>query len=187
MANANATKITTGRVRLSYANLFHPRSINGGPEKYSVTLLIRKDDKKTLAKIRSAIEAATELAKEKIKKFPAKPATTIHDGDGDTPNGNPYGEECEGCYVMAVSSTKKPTIVDRDKAPIVDEDEVYSGCYARAVLNFYGYDAQGKKGISAGLNGIMKLADGERLSGGGVTDEDWDDDFDDEDEDAIFK
>lgn len=187
MSNATDTRVTTGRVRFSYANLFHPRSINGGPEKYSVTLLIPKGDKKTLGKIQRAIEAATEQAKEKIKKFPAKPNTTIHDGDGTTPNGEPYGEECKNHYVIAVSSTRKPTVIDRDRMPITEEDELYSGCYGRAVINFYGYDAGGKKGISAGLNGIMKLADGERLGGGGVTDEDWGDDFDDvEENDDIF-
>ena len=51
MSNATDTRVTTGRVRFSYANLFHPRSVNGGPEKYSVTLLIPKADKKTMDKI----------------------------------------------------------------------------------------------------------------------------------------
>ena len=82
MSNATDTRVTTGRVRFSYANLFHPRSVNGGPEKYSVTLLIPKADKKTMDKIRRAIAAATEQAKEKIKKFPLKPTNTVHDGDG---------------------------------------------------------------------------------------------------------
>lgn len=187
MSNATETRVTTGRVRFSYASLFHPRSVNGGPEKYSVTLLIPKADKKTMDKIRRAIAAATEQAKEKIKKFPLKPTNTVHDGDGLKDSGDPYGEECKGCYVIAVSSTRKPTVIDRDKMPITDEDELYSGCYGRAVINFYGYDAGGKKGISAGLNGVMKLADGERLGGGGVSDEDWDDDFDDvEGDEDIF-
>ena len=44
------------------------------------------------------------------------------------------------------------------------------------------YDTQGNKGISAGLNGIMKLYDGEPLGGGVVTDSDWDDGWEDEDD-----
>lgn len=44
------------------------------------------------------------------------------------------------------------------------------------------YDTQGNKGISAGLNGIMKLYDGEPLGGGVVTDSDWDDGWEDGDE-----
>lgn len=80
MSNATDTRVTTGRVRFSYANLFHPRSINGGPEKYSVTLLIPKGDKKTLGKIQRAIEAATEQAKEKSKSSrqnPTPPSMTV--------------------------------------------------------------------------------------------------------------
>ena len=56
---ASATQITTGKVRFSYAYLFTPRaSQDGGAAKYSVTLLIPKSDKATLAKINKAIEAA---------------------------------------------------------------------------------------------------------------------------------
>lgn len=77
-------------------------------------------------------------------------------------------------------------IVDANKLPITEPSELFSGCYGRAIINFYGYDTQGNKGISAGLNGIMKLHDGEPLGGGIVTDADWDDGWeDDEDEDLL--
>jgi hypothetical protein len=80
---------------------------------------------------------------------------------------------------MNVSSTRKPAIVYADKTPITEESELYSGCYGRAIINFYVYDSQGNRGVSAGLMGIMKLSDGEPLGGGIVRDEDWDDGFDD--------
>lgn len=38
MANSK-TKVITGIVRLSYANVWEPKSINGGAEKYSVLML----------------------------------------------------------------------------------------------------------------------------------------------------
>ena len=47
MTNQNNTKVVTGVVRLSYANVWEPKSINGGAEKYSVSLIIPKSDKKT--------------------------------------------------------------------------------------------------------------------------------------------
>ena len=59
-----------------------------------------------------------------------------------------------------MSSKQKPIIVDSFRNEITDPAEVYSGCYGRAIINFYVYDTQGNKGISAGLNGIMKLYDG---------------------------
>ena len=50
MANERKTKVITGTVRLSYANIWEPKSINGSAAKYSVSLLIPKSDKATLAK-----------------------------------------------------------------------------------------------------------------------------------------
>lgn len=180
------TQITTGRVRFSYCNLFTPRAANAGDkEKYSVTLLIPKSDKGTIQKIKGAISAAKQayLEKNSNKKLPSELKNTLHDGDGEMPNGGEYGPECKGCYVMTVSSVNKPVMVYADKTPLTDPQELYSGCYGRAVLNFYVYDTNGNKGVSAGLNGIMKLSDGEPLSGGVVTDADWDDGWEDDEYD----
>ena len=67
MANISRTKVITGKdTRLSYFNGWEPKSINGGPEKYSVSLLIPKDDKETITAIEKAIDAAIE---EGIGKF----------------------------------------------------------------------------------------------------------------------
>ncbi len=53
------------------------------------------------------------------------------------------------------------------------EDEVYSGCYARVSVNFYGYNAAGNKGIACGLGNVQKVEDGERLGGGSSAEEDF--------------
>jgi hypothetical protein len=179
----NKTQITTGKVRFSYVHAFEPKLDNNGVEKYSVTLLIPKTDKQTLKKIEAAMEAAKEVYKQKKpgKKLPTKINTTLHDGDGEKENGGEYGPECRGHMVINVSSKMKPVIVYADKTPMTEPTELYSGCYGRAVINFYVYDTSGKVGLTAGLNGIMKLEDGEPLAGGIVTDSDWDDDFDDYD------
>ena len=183
------TQITTGKVRLSYCNLFEPRAaVAGGSETYGVTLLIPKTDTYTLQKIKSAMEAAKQayLAKNAGKKLPTELKHTLHDGDGERPNGGEFGPECKGCYVITVSSKNKPVLVYSDKTPITDPQELYSGCYGRAILNFYVYDTNGNKGLSAGLNGVMKLSDGAPLSGGIVTDADWDDDWEDDEEDDLL-
>ena len=181
------TQITTGKVRFSYVNAFTPKIMpDGVTEKYSVTLLIPKTDKHTLAKIKSAIAAAKELYKQKKpgKKLPTNITTTLHDGDGERPSGGDFGPECAGCWVITVSSKNKPVIVYANKTPITEPTELYSGCYGRAILNFYVYDTQGSIGITAGLNGLMKLEDGEPLAGGIVTDAVWDDDWEYEDVDG---
>lgn len=181
---AASTQMTTGKVRFSYAHVFQPYAAQEGqPPKYSVTLLIPKSDKDTLKKIDAAIAAAKAAFAEshKGKPLPANCKTTLHDGDGQRPSGDDFGPECEGCMVMTVSSNKKPVLVDENKLPITDENKFFSGCYGRAIINFYGYDTAGNKGVSAGLNGIMKLHDGEPLGGGVVTDTDWDDGWEDPD------
>ena len=55
----NPLKVVTGPdTRWSYVNAWEPKSINGGTPKYSVSLIIPKSDTKTVAKIKTAIEAA---------------------------------------------------------------------------------------------------------------------------------
>lgn len=181
------TQITTGKVRFSYVNAFAPKLMpDGVTEKYSVTLLIPKTDKKTLAKITSAIEAAKEafIQKNPGKKLPKNLPTTLHDGDAPKESGEDFGSECKGCMVISVNSKNRPVVVYADKTPMTEPTELYSGCYGRAVLNFYVYNTAGKIGVTAGLNGLMKLEDGEPLAGGIVTDSDWDDD-DDWDDDVL--
>ena len=61
MANINRTKVITGvNTRLSYFHGWEPVSINGGAEKYSVSVLIPKDDTETVNAINKAIDAAIE-------------------------------------------------------------------------------------------------------------------------------
>ena len=177
-----ATKVVTGKVRLSYVNIFEPKAPQGGgDEKYSVTLLIPKSDSSTVSKIKAAMSEAREnfVAKNGANSLPAKPNHTLHDGDGVRESGDPYGPECKGCYVITVSSKQKPVIVDSFRNEITDPGEVYSGCYGRAAINFYGYNSNGKKGISAGLLSIQKLHDGEPFGTVGSAD-DFDADYKDD-------
>ncbi len=177
-----ATKVITGKVRFSFVNVFEPKEDNnGGNPKYSVTLLIPKSDTATLNKIKEAMAEAREnfCKRNGATALPQKPNHTLHDGDGVRDSGDPYGPECKGCYVITVSSKQKPVIVDSFRNPITDPGEVYSGCYGRAAINFYGYNANGKKGISAGLLSIQKLHDGDPFGTVGSAD-DFADDFEDD-------
>lgn len=185
-----STKVVTGKVRFSFVNIFEPKEPQGGGEpKYSVTLLIPKSDTATVGKMREAITEAREAfcRRNGANALPLKPNTTLHDGDGVRESGDPYGSECKGCFVMTVSSKTKPVIVDNLGNLITDPTEVYSGCYGRASINFYGYNANGKKGISAGLLAIKKLHDGEPFGTVGSA-SDFDDGFTDEvsDDDDIL-
>ena len=71
--------------------------------------------------------------------------------------------------------------MDKSINPILDRDEVYSGCYARVSLNFYAFNSNGNKGVAVGLGNIQKIRDGESLGGRSTAAEDFqteaDDDF----------
>lgn len=167
------TKVITGKVRFCYEHVFEPTAVNeGDTPKYSICVLISKDDTATLGKIKKAVEAAKQAGKAKLAdkngKIPSNIKLPLRDGDderGDDP-------AFENCYFLNASSSRKPSIVDRNLDPIMDKDEFYSGCYGRASINFYAFNVQ-SKGIAAGLNNLQKLEDGEPLAGGSTAAEDF--------------
>lgn len=164
-----ATKVLTGEVRLSYANLTAPRAAqDGGEPKYSVTLLIPKTDTATKADIDASMKAAYEDGvSKKWGGARPQPKVILHDGDGLRPSGLPFGDECKGCWVLTASSKNKPQVVgiDNIQCELAPQD-VYSGMYARVTINFYAFDRAGNKGVGCGLGNVMKTKDGEPLSGG---------------------
>ncbi|MFV0441757.1 MAG: DUF2815 family protein [Lachnospirales bacterium] len=164
MNKQNNTKVITGtNTRLSYFHGWEPVSINGGAEKYSVSVLIPKDDKATIDAINKAIDAAME---EGISKFggkkPNKAAIKLPLRDGDVERDD---DAYKGHYFLNANSTTPPQIVDNAVQPILDRNEVYSGCYGRVSLNFYAFNSNGNKGIACGLGNIQKIRDGEPLGG----------------------
>lgn len=174
----STTKVITGKVRFSYAHVFEPQSIEeGGDKKYSVNLIISKDDKATLDKINKAIEAAKQQGKSTkfSGKIPPNLKVPLRDGDIDRPDDEVY----ENSYFINASSKSKPGIVDANRDELMTRDEFYSGCFGRASINFYPFNVSGNRGIAAGLNNLQKLEDGEPLSGGSSAADDFADDADD--------
>lgn len=167
MSVKNPTRVITNEVRLSYANLFEPKSIQGSKPKYSVSLIIPKSDKVTLAKIEAAIDAAIEAGIAKFGgKRPNKAALKLPLRDGDTERDD---EAYANSMFVNANSTTPPQVVDESLAPILDRSQVYSGCYARASVSFFAFNTNGNKGIACGLGNIQKLRDGEPLGGGQVS------------------
>lgn len=180
----NPTKVITGvNTRWSYANVWDAKSINGGAPKYSVSLIIPKDDTATVNKIKAAIQAAYDEGESKLKgngrTVPALKAikTPLRDGDLERPDDAAYANS----YFINANSSTAPGIVDADRQPILERSEVYSGVYGRASVNFYAFNTNGNKGIAVGLNNLQKIRDGEPLGGKSRAEDDFasedDDDF----------
>lgn len=172
------TKCLTGECRLSYVHLVEPYANPKQPgqkPRYQVTLLIPKTDTATKADIDQAISAAYEAAvTEKWKGArPQMIHALIYDGDGVKSNGTPYGPECKGHWVLTASSDRKPQVVHLSN--IMSElapQDIYSGMYGRATINFYS-PRQGNP-VACGLGNVLKTRDGEPLSGGASAASDFD-------------
>lgn len=184
MYQNDAQRVLTGEVRCSYVNVHTPRQINNmGKPKYTMTALIPKTDAATIADIQSAMKAAVDkgISDPKVGWGGVKPAklvTTLYDGDGVKPeSGEPWGEECKGHWVLRMSADEnhRPQVVGIDNVKVeLDPRDVYSGMYARVTLRFFPYKhSTGKAGIGCGLGNILKVRDGEPLSGGTTAENDF--------------
>jgi hypothetical protein len=147
----NATKVITGKnTRWSYANVWDPKSINGGAPKYSVSLIIPKSDTATIEKIKAAIKAAYEEGESKLKgngkTVPPLESlkTPLRDGDLERPDDEAYHDS----YFINANSSSAPGIVDASCQPILDRSEVYSGVYGRASINLYAFNSNGSAAVN---------------------------------------
>ena len=185
-ANAKVTnpmKVITGpETRWSYANLWEPKSINGGTPKFSVSLIIPKSDAKTIDKVKAAIEAAYREDEAKLKgngkSVPtlASIKNPLRDGDAERPDDEAYAN----AYFINANATTAPGIVDANCNPVLTRSEVYSGVYGRASISFYAFNSNGNKGIACGLNNLQKIRDGAPLGGKASAESDFateDEDF----------
>lgn len=158
------TKVITGvNTRLSYFHGWELTSINNGSERYSVSVLIPKSDTETVKAINETINAAIEEGVAKFgSKKPNKAAIKLPLRDGDTERDD---EAYRGHYFINANSTTPSQIVDKHVKPILDRNEVYSGCYACVSLNFYAFNSNSNKGVACSLGNIQKIRDGESLGG----------------------
>lgn len=153
--------ITSPNTRWSYANIWEPQSINDGLPKCSVFLIILKFDTKTIAQIKTVIEAAYKAGKSKLKgNDKSEPAlsvikTSLHDRE-DAP-------AYVNSYLVNVNATSASGIVDINRDLILILSQVYSGVYGRASVTFYTLNSSGNKSIACGFNNLYKVSYGEPL------------------------
>ncbi len=179
----NETKVVFGPCRLSYTHVFEKYSPDGdGAGKFMTNVLIPKSEKKTVDALNKAIEAARKagIVSKWSGKDPKKLDLPLRDGD------DKEDDVYAGHFYLNAKSNTRPGVVDKNCAPIVDEEEVYSGVWAVVSVTFYAYDVSGNKGIACGLNNIMKFKDDDHLGGRVSAESDFSGmDFDDEDDDDL--
>ena len=161
------SKMMLKNVRLSFPSIFKKAEFDGNVGKFEATFLIDKADEKTKAMLDDAIAAAIAEAKVKV------PSDKRCLKDGDESEYDGY----EAHWSFKAASSKRPTVIDRDKTPVVEEDEkLYAGCYVNAVVDLWIQNNKFGKRVNANLYGVQFVKDGEPF-GLGATDvsEDFDD------------
>ncbi len=165
-------KITLKNVRLSFPSIFKRSEFNGVEGKFEATFLLNKDEQgQQIDTLNKAIEAAIAEAKIKV----SKDKRCLKDGDDIEYDGY------QGCVSFKASSNKRPTVIDRDKTPLVEDDgKPYAGCYVNAIVDVWVQDNSYGKRVNANLFGIQFVKDGEAFGSGDI---DVTDDFDAIDDD----
>jgi len=176
----NPNNLITDQVTFSYVHLFEPQVNPSGVPKYSVCLLLDKDNKAEKAKWDGAIESAINAGIKKGKFTAAQRPILklpVRDGDAELATEQKKGDEYKNRWFVNASAN----VTDRNggvvpppqitkpqggvAVPILDPTEFYSGCVGRAIISFYAYNEGGSKGIAVGINGVYKTGEGERLDG----------------------
>ena len=155
----------TGPVRGSFLHIFErAKPIAPNPTgKFTATALFPP-----AADISVLKQAATETALGKWPNAGQVGGPTLH-----TPfrqqadKANIEGYTPGGVFVVGVADQRQPYIVDERGAPIVDRNEAQSGYWYLMVLRPFVFDSGLKKGVSFGINGLMRIAKDKTFGGGG--------------------
>ena len=162
------SKIKMQAVRLSFPSLFNTAKFGGEDTgKYEATFVL---DKVEHAEVIAGIKAQIErLMKEELKSKVPSDKLCLKDGDE---MGRP---EFEGKYTIKASTKKRPLVINRDKSPITESDNViYAGCYVNAIVSLWPQDNKFGKRINAQLDGVQFCRDGEAFGDGAVSVDEFD-------------
>ena len=148
----------TPEFRVSFAQVFEPKAIGNGKPKYSVSMLFDSDTDLSVMQA----EAKEALIK-KFGSVPEKYKKPFLDGNKFKFDGY------EDKIVVRSTSLDKPGILiktDKGLEDLVNREEFYSGCYAIATFRAFAWENDVKeRGVSFGLQNLLKTRDGEPFSG----------------------
>ena len=153
--------------RLDFVHVFEPWAFRENERpKYSVTLIISKNDTDTIRKVHNALAQAYEKGKSTLQNAEMKDIRSpLRDGDAERPN-NPVYRNCWFINATNNGIFSVPQVCDRDKNFITDRNQLYSGVWGRVHVSFKAYssgDSPSQKGIGCYFNAIQKTKDDARI------------------------
>lgn len=165
-------------VRLAFPALFEPKAVNPGDKpKFGGSFLLPPDHPQVAEIRQNIIQTARDKWGEKadaiLKELKAKDRLCLHDGDTKA-----QYDGFEGMLYVSASSDARPTLIDRDKTPLVEADgRPYAGCYVVVSIDIWAQDNNYGKRINATLRGVQFSKDGDAFSGARPADADEFDDL----------
>lgn len=165
-------------VRFMWPYVFEKRPNDDGEDKYEVVIQIPYANKKAIGLFEDAIDEAIsrgysgELSeKSTFKKGTKESALKLPLKDGADKADDDYADLFDGYMFATARTDRRPKVLDVNGQEIIDPEEMYSGAIGAVSITVYPYNNK-SQGVGIQLNHIMKLDDGERIGGGGVSAED---------------
>lgn len=156
-------RLVFSNVRVKWPQLFTPKSVNGGAERYGINLLIPKGsdtDKVVIQTIYKIAENA--IGPDKYKEWLAN---LWGNSNKNSYRKDPVLEAFNtlACYRNAAQKGA-PVVVDRAKRPLTIDSQVkpYGGCYCNVSADIY-IQTKDNPGIRATLIAVQFLKDGDAL------------------------
>ena len=160
-------KVKLTDVRLTFPNVWEPKSIKGSAPKFSAAAIIMKGST-AMTTLGNAINAVgqekwADKWPEVKKSLVAKDMVCLHDGDTKSE----YEGYASNLFVNA-SSDVRPDVRDSDgKTALLPQDgKPYSGCYVDFIIDVWAQSNEFGKRVNAKLLGVQFRRDGPRLAGG---------------------
>jgi len=172
-------------VRLSFPRLFRSRAFQEGQvPKFEATFLLDPSIKAHAKSIKEIQDTAMVVAHEKWgKKIPK----SVEYCFGDAAENDKEYDGYEGMFYLSTSNTARPVVVDRQRNPVTEEDNiVYAGCYVNTNVTFWTMDnpahpEYGKK-VCCNLRIVQFVKDGDAFGMAAANAEEELDELDDADE-----
>jgi hypothetical protein len=169
-----STHYLTPLCRVSFCNVWKPRE---GTETYDMTLImdqpkdLSEKDKERWNKIKQLL---IDTKKEKWPKLTSPVTGPIRTAKGyktddffsDPVDAEKYPEYKDKIVLKVTSKGRQPEIIGPDKEEIINKADFYSGCYAIVSVTAFAWENSGKKGVSLGMQHVMKCKDGTPFVGG---------------------
>ena len=164
-------KLVLENVRLSFPHLFEAQPpMNGvGAPKFNAQFLMEKgsaNEKKAMEAFNAAAKDKWGVNVQKILNTVEASKKCLRDGDNNLDKAGETRNGYEGMTYLSASTKMRPTVVDRNRAPLTEADgRPYGGCYVNVIVDVYALDTP-VKGVFAELKGVQFVKDGDAFGGG---------------------